>query len=506
MKSPPHIPKAFIALIAVAGLLVQGVASGQTLDPFQQTDASMQAASLAVADKLAPYGFRLLGLLFIIQLALRHGKQMFAGTELTQILAKLVFSVIWIGFLMWLINSHFYVLNAIFSSFQTLGGIAAGGVDISPGKIMSVGIQLQNNLGASYNDATGANDGLVAALKHFFPSLMMMVACVSIMVSFFVIALAVAIATLEFYMIVAAAPIAFAMGGLDALKQSSISPLQAMLSIGYRVLILGVIVGVIGTQVGAWDAAFKTVKINDWTPIWTVVFGSLLGAVAAFSAGKIAAALASGQSNISGNEAMFAGLQMMQTVATTSTAVFAAAQIAAEAAKATGSAAGMLQNGATRLSDVLGSGSGSITNSSYDQAPGSPDKATPAQTAQSMLGALPGNPVAQSNGGATFSNEASDPSGANSGLQAVGNASDAGVSGGSGRSAYSPDTGVGDGSKTYAERSEARVAAALENWNKSMSKSPSSTSQLGRAAIGQVQGMQHDSGHVQVAVDTHDRS
>ena len=67
-----------------------------------------------------------------------------------------MFPIIWLGFLFYLINNSYPVLNAIFSSFLQLGNLAAGGVDLQPGNIMWNGIALQNNMVKAYNDATGA--------------------------------------------------------------------------------------------------------------------------------------------------------------------------------------------------------------------------------------------------------------------------------------------------------------------------------------------------------------
>ena len=215
-----------------------------------------------------------MGVLFIIQFAIRNHKAAFTIDDPKQLLAKLVFPIIWLGFLFYLINNSYPVLNAIFSSFLQLGKIAAGGVDLQPGNIMWNGIALQNNMVKAYNDATGASDGLMNAFKYFFPSMMLSVACLLILLSFFLIALATAIATLEFYLILAAAPIAFAMGGLDALKQSSIAPLQTMLSIGYRLIILGVIVGVMNGQLMTWHTSFKAVTASNMTPICCLLYTS----------------------------------------------------------------------------------------------------------------------------------------------------------------------------------------------------------------------------------------
>ncbi|CAB3730423.1 hypothetical protein LMG1866_04588 [Achromobacter ruhlandii] len=490
---------------ALIGLGVSHTASAVD-DVFPAMAAQMQQSASNVANQLVPYALRLLGVLFLIQFALRNYKTAFSVDDPKQLLAKLVFPMLWLGFLMYLIGNSYSLLNAIFSSFLALGRIASGGVDLQPGNIMWNGIALQNNMVIAYNEATGASDGLLNAFKYFFPSMMLSVACLAILLSFFMIALAVAIATLEFFLILAAAPIAFAMGGLEALKQSSIAPLQTMLSIGYRLIILGVIVGVMNDQLVPWSNNFKTVTASNLAPIWIVVFGCLLGAVASFSAGKIAGALASGQSNISGNEAMFAGLQMMQTIATTMTAAASAGQLAGgvadAASKGAGGAGAAAGRGFANLSDALGGGSGSISsagnganNSSGAGGQGRAAGMNSADAAQSVLGPMGGDPVG-----------ASDQ---------AGDASDAGVSGGSasseaGGGATPGSAGQastsGDSPPATPQTSEDRMSQALDNMAEAMrGQRPGTGTQLGRAAMGSVQGMQHDSGHVQVHVDTHSR-
>jgi len=284
----------YLLFLALAGLLFSTFVFAAD-DVFPEMSAQMQKSASDVANKLVPYAVRLVGVLFIIQFAIRNHKAAFTIDDPKQLLAKLVFPIIWLGFLFYLINNSYPVLNAIFSSFLQLGKIAAGGVDLQPGNIMWNGIALQNNMVKAYNDATGASDGLMNAFKYFFPSMMLSVACLLILLSFFLIALATAIATLEFYLILAAAPIAFAMGGLDALKQSSIAPLQTMLSIGYRLIILGVIVGVMNGQLMTWHTSFKAVTASNMTPIWVVVFGCMLGASQPFQQARSPAPLRAGR-------------------------------------------------------------------------------------------------------------------------------------------------------------------------------------------------------------------
>jgi len=519
----------YLLFLALAGLLFSTFVFAAD-DVFPEMSAQMQKSASDVANKLVPYAVRLVGVLFIIQFAIRNHKAAFTIDDPKQLLAKLVFPIIWLGFLFYLINNSYPVLNAIFSSFLQLGKIAAGGVDLQPGNIMWNGIALQNNMVKAYNDATGASDGLMNAFKYFFPSMMLSVACLLILLSFFLIALATAIATLEFYLILAAAPIAFAMGGLDALKQSSIAPLQTMLSIGYRLIILGVIVGVMNGQLMTWHTSFKAVTASNMTPIWVVVFGCMLGAVAAFSAGKIAGALASGQSNISGNEAMFAGLQMMQTIATSMTAAAAAGQMlggAADAAsKGAAGAGGLANQGFAKLSDVFGGGSGSISSGGSgggasggkgSGAAGASGGMSSADAAESVLGPLGGSPVDSAGGGdASDAAIGSPSSGGDASDAAIGSPSSSADTGSAGSSpggsasnaagSQTASSGGGGGSASPPTTREDQMAQAMDKMAEAMKgQRPSPGTQLGRAAMAAVQGTQHDSGHVQVHVDTNSK-
>jgi P-type conjugative transfer protein TrbL len=484
-------PRLYFLLVLI-GLLVSPTAHAVD-DIFPAISSSMQISAQNVANQLVPYALRLVGTLFLIQFTIRNWKTALSGqTDVMALLGKMALSFIWIGFLMYLINNNASILNAIFNSFLRLGQIAAGGVNLNPGDIMWNGIALQNNMVVAYNNATGANDGLLNAFKYFFPSMMLSVACLAIMLSFFMIALAVAVATLEFYLILAAAPIAYAMGGLDALKQSSIAPLQTVLSVGYRLIILGVIVGVIKGQLGTWSANFSAVSTSNMTPIWVVVFGCLLGAVAAFSAGKIAGALASGQSNISGNEAMFAGLQMMQTIASTVTAGAAAAQLAAEAGGLAGEAAGGAKQGFAKLADAMGGGTGSISNAGNGAGTatggGGGDSV---EAAQSLLGPLGGSPVAS---------ESSNDDGA------AGDASDAGIGSSDDRASRDAAGSTESTSGSQASAGHPEMSKALQDLTKTAQggqQQQSAAAKLGGTVMGHIQGMQHDSGNVGVNVDVH---
>ena len=118
-----------------------------------------------------------------------------------------------------------------------------------------------------------------------------------------------------------------------------------------------------------------------------------------------------------------------------------------------------------------------------------------ADAAQSVLGPMGGDPVASAD--------------------QAGDATDAGVSAGSapsetasgGASAEARHASSAGGPPAAApQTNEDRVSKALDNMADAMrGQRPGTGTQLGRAAMGSVQGMQHDSGHVQVHVDTHSR-
>lgn len=105
-----------------------------------------------------------------------------------------------------------------------------------------------------------------------------------------------------------------------------------------------------------------------------------------------------------------------------------------------------------------------------------------------------------------------DPVGAS---DQAGDATDAGVSGSSapndtGGGTASGSAGQastsGDSSPATPQTNEDRMSKALDNMAEAMrGQRPGTGTQLGRAAMGSVQGMQHDSGHVQVHVDTNSR-
>jgi len=481
-------------------------------DPYAGVMSQMQTSSLNIGSQIVPVAYKLLGTLFLIQFSLRNYKAVFevaSSGEFWPVIGKVFFSVIWAGFLTLMITKHYDYLNQIFSSFMQLGQMASGGVTMDPGVIMESGIKLQNNMVVAFNQATGANDGLIAAMKNFLPAFMLSIACLAIMLAFFMVSLSVAIATLEFYMIVAAAPIAFATGGLDALKQGSIAPLQTMLSVGYRVLISGVIVGTLHNMMHQWDASFSQVTQGDWTVIWEAVFGSLLMAVASFSSGKIAGALASGQSNLSGNDAMFAGLQMVNTIANATTAMAAVATAGASATSMAAGVAGkaMGVDSAQGLGNALGKGLISMTDafpsggkggSMWNASPGSSSGGAPSsqRVANELLGPMGSGftqpPAPASDLGVSASDPVSQDSAASSTANAVqdtesdagtpvpasapvGNASDASIGGPTGQQVPAP---------------------------RSQQQKPSALSKLAEAGKNQLTGMHgNDTGSVHVHVD-----
>lgn len=506
-------------------------------DPFSTMVGGMSTAAQNVAGQMVAPAFNLMGLLFVIQFTLRNYKlvlETVTGGEFVPLFSKIFFAALWIGFLTYLINNNYNVLNAIFSSFQMLAGKASGGVSMDPGSIAMEGIALQDNLQASFNAATGSNDSMMMAIKNILPALLLALACLGIMLSFFVMAVAVAIATLEFYLILAAAPIAYATGALDAMKQSGTAPLQSVLSVGYRILILGVIIGIVHKETSVWDNSFSTMTANNWDAAWVALLGAGLGAVAAFHSGKIASALASGQSSLTGNDAMAAGLTMMNTIANTTAATAAGVgALAAGMAAAKGmGGAGMdaAAKGFTTMRDAFGPSGGTMSGGgggggggSGGGAGGSGGSEARAANEAGLGEAASGREVSQLLGpvSSDLADVADDGESGASSAGESGTGSQSGSNGGQARahadtggaSGNAEDAGIGspDGSQSSASGSGGGggngsgdpVLDEVKKLQQQMAKQkPSNLQTFGRSALKQMGDMQlNDTGHVGVQVN-----
>lgn len=318
---------------------------GQTPD----TMCAIQMAAKKINNDLFQAAVLLAAAALMLQWTLAHSKELLAG-ETTSLLAKLVGVISWFGITLWLLDSDGgmkWFSNSI-DQYLAMAGTLAGvpAASFNPGAILLNGITVMGQI----NWAFIKSFGILTIFTGFDNLIMLTVAQIFMFLSYLVVALCVFVARLEFWIIFAVAPLAFGLIPLAAFRDQGIAPIKGLMSLGLRIIILGMVVGVLKTLSQIMISQMENPLPNDPTFMGGVFFflgGTMACAVMAFAAGKIASSIASGSASFSGSDAIKGAMQMAAVAAP----VAAAAGIAASLAKGgVGAAAGAVKGAAQAFS------------------------------------------------------------------------------------------------------------------------------------------------------------
>jgi hypothetical protein len=420
----------YLPLVVGGSLLLYGAAAlAETSIPTVMT--SLKSSASSVNQAMTSTAIRTLGVALLLQWILSNWKDIFSG-ELTSMFAKIAGLVSWAGVCFWAMGNQ-DILSTMFDGYLNVASNITG-IKFNPGNIWANGVDLQNNMVVAFNNRTGSGDSAFAAIKNFLPALLLMAACIMILVAYGVICLSVFVAMAEFWLMFTVVPIAFALLGLQAFRDQGMAPLKGVISLGLRLIILGVIVKILGAVQGEVMNAFNTMpEVNPMEAVWYAVGGVFACAVMAFNAGKIASAIASGSSNFSGSDAIRGGMQMVGTTAAIATTAAAGAGLALAAGQSmTGSAADKAAGLGKGIGGLMGgnnlgvSGGSGLGGGGGGPAVGGPLPQDPSKmAAQKFASSDAGAPTPE--GGGADAPSASNEGG--SSAPSAGNASSAGIGG-----------------------------------------------------------------------------
>lgn len=358
--------------------------------------------------KLRTYAIRVFISLSVIQLVLQFMPLAIRQADLGEIVGELVKFILTIGFFYALLLYSSQWAAAVINSFRDAAASAAGlsGRGIRPGDIFAVAIELANTLSSveTWNPLTAtviALAGLVVLLCFAF------------------IAAFMAVTIIESYIVVNASVLFMGFGGSQWTREYALAIVRYSVSVGAKLFILTLIVGLIIDSAKSWQAAYT----HDDASMWTLVGLALACAYLAKTIPDLVGGMISGVS--SGGGSSLGGMAAAG-------AAGAAAAIATLATAGVAGAAAGAAEGASSLSEGLG---------------------------QSLSG-LPGGNVAGADVGASASTGMGGSSGMGSSLgsQTGGSASDAGTKTGgstssSSNSASRPNTALNEMGKSAAKES-----------------------------------------------------
>lgn len=398
----------WVVLLLLASFLVStdAMAASNLHDPsgsFTGLLDLVQNSAKQWDGRLRGYAVRLFWLLALIQFIWTFMPLVFRQADFSEIVGELVRFVMVIGFFWALLLYSAEWAEAVVDSFRQAGAAAAGlGEEkLRPGKIFGIAIELANTIGnvETWNPLT---------------AFMVALAGVLVLICFAFIAAFMGLTIIESYVVINASVLFMGFGASQWTREYAMAIVRYAVSVGAKLFILTLIVGLIVDSAKDWQAAYNHDDASMWTMIGlALVCAYLAKTIPELVAGMISGSSMGGGSTIGGMAAAGAA-GAAAAIATIATAG-AAAPLAVGAAGA--GAAGAGAAGAGAAAGAAGSGGlASAINSSFAGAAGSGGASAAAPTmggaASSGVGASTGGGAAAKGAGAKLGGSASSPSSA----------------------------------------------------------------------------------------------
>lgn len=279
--------------------------------------------------RLRGYAINLFWLLASIQLIWTFVPLVLRGTDLSEIVGELFRFIMVIGFFATLLIYSVEWSESIVNSFRQAGATAAGvGVGLRPGDMLGLAVELARTVGnvETWNPAVAGGVMLSAAI---------------ILLCFAFIAAFMGLTLIESYIVINASVLFMGFGGSQWTREYAITILRYALSVGAKLFVLTLIVGLIMDSARQWQAVYN----HDDTSTWTMVGLALVCAYLSKTIPEQIQALINGVST--GGGSVLGGMAAAG-VAGAATAIATMSSAAASS--------GILSGGAKGVADLLGSG------------------------------------------------------------------------------------------------------------------------------------------------------
>jgi len=462
-------------------------------------DAAADSATQAISAELQKSAIVVLSSLVMIQYIITISGALKSGAEIERLItAKLGGSIMWFAFCFYAVMSGPEFIDDLSKFFYGVAEKIAG-TPIDAFAVWKKGIVLQNNLVVAFNSATGTDSAnpvaaAFSAVKSIFPAIFMFSVCAIILIAAGTVAFSILLAKIELMVMIATSPFSFAFLGLDALRDQGIAPLKYVIALGYRILILGVVVKVMAVVATQITTVFKAIADNPtdnptsiWVPVLSALFGYIICGVFAFQAKSIAGSLASGQTQLGAGEVAAAGgvIQM------------AAAGMAGAAAAMAGAATSMAGSASKMAAGSAGAAGNALGNAMNNRLSMSPASGGDGKMGGPMPspGQKDGGNDAPDGGSSGESASSNDPFAAESSSTGGSNSS-----GGSSSASSSPSSSGNGSSASIGGQQESK----MDKLDNKMAAARERAKQLGQSGLGAMDGLRDvDQGAVGVSINSH---
>lgn len=262
----------------------------------------------------------------LLQWVLSYWKDLFKA-DISDMLLKAAGIITWFGATVILIT-NVDRMSTMFTDYLKLAGSLSSlsTTQFSPGGVIDKTLDAISATNKAFNGASPG--GFLDVASNMFAALMLIFANIFTFMAGLVVALSLFVAILEFWIMFAVAPLAFGLIPLSAFRDQGFAPIKGLISLGLRVLILGVVVSVFSSLTDVVIQAMNSKQSVGDAPtlmgaVWYYLAGMAGCAMMALSAGKIASSIASGSASFSGADAIRGGMQLTSTAAAGAGAVVA---------------------------------------------------------------------------------------------------------------------------------------------------------------------------------------
>lgn len=278
----------------------------------------------AITDtSIMPMALKWLGAFFTLQIVITNFGLLKSGADLEGVLLKLGGSVVWLVVCVYILNNGPELIDKIgtgamttfASSMPTFGAVVTSTIIICTG--ITAGIAA---VGAPVVGFPGLANVLVGFLFAVFSAGMYL-------------AVKIFMLQIELGLVIMLSPLSFSLLGLNALRDQGIAPFKSILSLVYRIILIGVIASAFGHVM---DVMAANMDKFHWTNLldWGNKINAILSGLVAFpvlvyllwKSDSIAASLASGTTNMAPSDigsAVAAGVSGGMAVAAASQAATA---------------------------------------------------------------------------------------------------------------------------------------------------------------------------------------
>ncbi len=296
-------------------------------------------------------------LLAIIELTWSLGVELLKESGLTGFVTTLITRIVFIGFFWYLLSNAMYISGVILNTFYALANGATGAAVLTPDNILDTGLEI---IKIAWQDFS------ILDADSFGPLILSLV----IMICFAVIAAYMALALIEFYIVVYAGIFMLGFGGSSFTKDLAIAWLRLNMMVGAKIFLMLMLTG-IGIAIVQNYAANIVINSNQFLALMGAAFtlmvmvvqapaliaSMMTGAASQFGAGH---ALSTGKSAAAGAGALTSVAQ--STVSNVAGSVAAVYQAGALGKSQSGSTiANTVKNlGSAMVGDSAGMASGSV--------------------------------------------------------------------------------------------------------------------------------------------------